>query len=252
MIRHLLKSLLPLCVLLLGLPVQAEVLVLKSGAMVEGTILFRNDEAVVIRDASGARFQYLMSDVESILAEMPVKEDAAEVQAEEKKKKVSVVLTAGGGATFLVGHASGGAMHADLMIGSADLFGRRIFLGGAFGYRGMFFAEDNTIGLNKSYTFLPIQVRGEIPLTQTKHAPLLGVGVGYGIGVDKKVKGGLFVAGQLAWRCELKNRRAFTLGVYSEVQNASLSVTEIIDGKAYTDSNTRTFATVGAKVGIWL
>ena len=54
-----------MCLLLAGTTfVSAEVVRLKSGKTIEGTILFQNDEVIVIRDASGARFQYPKSEIE--------------------------------------------------------------------------------------------------------------------------------------------------------------------------------------------
>ena len=66
--KHVHILVLSLC-LLCGATAQAEVIRLKSGKEVTGTILLRNEEVVVFRDASGKRFQYPMRDVEVILTD---------------------------------------------------------------------------------------------------------------------------------------------------------------------------------------
>ena len=43
--------------LLCTIALRAEVLVLQSGAEVQGTIVFQNDEVVIIKTPAGARYQ---------------------------------------------------------------------------------------------------------------------------------------------------------------------------------------------------
>ena len=47
--------------LLCTIALRAEVLVLQSGAEVQGTIVFQNEEVVIIKTPSGARYQYAAS-----------------------------------------------------------------------------------------------------------------------------------------------------------------------------------------------
>jgi hypothetical protein len=102
----------------------AETIILRTGARVKGTIIFQNEEVVVVRDESGARFQYLRADVEQILSD----EDAAAAQPEPTvvteepeitvSKKASILLELAGGAAVIPGDASGFAASADLLVGS--------------------------------------------------------------------------------------------------------------------------------------
>ena len=251
--RPLLKSILCIAILLglPTLPVWGDTIVLKSGSSVSGDIIFQNGEVVVIRDSGGARFQYLRSDIERITS-------AEETPAEEEQvavvpaKRVHVILSAAGGATWLVGHSSGAAAQVELAIGTANLLDRGIFLGGSFCYHGTFFGEDNTSGLSRSYTFLPLRLRAEIPLTQTPHAPLLGIGVGYGFAANKGVKGGLSAGLSLAWRYKNKKNRLFILGLYGDIQNARFSMIEHVDGTPYSGEGSHTFAGFGARIGVGL
>ena len=46
----------------------AETIVLRTGARVKGEIVLQNADVVIVRDASGARFQYPRAEVQEILA----------------------------------------------------------------------------------------------------------------------------------------------------------------------------------------
>ena len=86
----------------------AETLILRTGARVKGTILFQNEEVVILRNAEGARFQYPRAEIQEILTVDPVEE---EVVVEEQKaeiktaKKASILLELGGGAAVHPGIA---------------------------------------------------------------------------------------------------------------------------------------------------
>ncbi|MCI5682038.1 MAG: hypothetical protein MR293_08735, partial [Bacteroidales bacterium] len=66
MISVIKKWFLPIAVLACAVCAQAEVLTLRTGAIVVGTIVFENEEVVVLKDASGARYQYPREDVLSV------------------------------------------------------------------------------------------------------------------------------------------------------------------------------------------
>ena len=64
---------------------RAETLILRTGARVQGEILLQNEEVVIIRDASGARFQYPRAEVVEIIAT----EEAQEEKPIEKRELVT-------------------------------------------------------------------------------------------------------------------------------------------------------------------
>ncbi len=225
----------------------AEEIRLRSGGTLQGEIIFRNEEIVVLKDATGARFQYPMSEVDSIyiVAEQPRQEE----ESNQHSKKVSLVLSAGAGASFLPRSGCGATFGMDLAIGTANLFDRRIFVGGAFGYRGMFF--DNRY-LSSACNFLPLQVRFEAPFIIHKHAPQLGIGLGYAIPVGKNIKGGLLAEAQIAWRYQYSDRSALIISLYAEAINARLTATEYISNLPYSVDGPHTFCNTGAKITIAL
>lgn len=261
------EILLTTCLLLLvgTTAAMADVIKLKTGQTVEGTILFQNEEVVVIRDASGAKFQYPMSE---IVQDEPLQEDQVQpeqtetpnAQKEEKPaapqtvntgRKVSLGISVFGGGACVPGPvvgteqkgAWGGNAGADVMVGTSNLFQRRIFLGGATGYHAYMLNGD-------IYSFIPIMLRAEIPLMLTKHAPMLGMGVGYGIGL-KDVKGGVCADVEFGWRYNYSRKGAFFFGIYGNFQGAELPVTEIVSDKAYTAPAYRNLCGFGAKIALF-
>ena len=54
--------------LVCALCVHAETLVLRTGTRVQGEIVFQNEEVIILRDATGARFQYMRADIEEVLS----------------------------------------------------------------------------------------------------------------------------------------------------------------------------------------
>lgn len=223
----------------------AEVILLKSGVKVSGTIVFRNEEVVVFKDASGSRYQYLLSDVESIQ-----EDETEEVLMEEVEvisygqKKVAVSLQLAGGGAIVPRNMAGGCFSGDLVIGTANLLGKQILLGGAVGYHAKFL--DGRI-----YSFLPIQLRAEVPMLQGKHMPLLGLGLGYGVSLNKDVKGGLYAGFDLGWKYQFNRKNAIYLGAFTSFEQARLLVTEIQEDKEYSALQNRSLVDVGLKFGLY-
>lgn len=240
-----LRNILCITVLLcLAFSAQAEVVKLRSGALIRGIIIFQNEEVVVLKDASGARFQYLMSDVEAVLDD---EKEEAEMPLETPKttKKVTVGLLLSGGIAALPHYAAGGNFGADLTVGTANLLNRKIFLGGSVGYH-----MQSLMGT--TYSFLPIQLRAGMPFMEGKNAPTASAAIGYGISANKGVKGGLAADIDFGWRHEMTQGRALFLGVYGHFQMAELTLKETINSAEYIGIQNRTFCGVGARLAIYL
>ncbi len=222
----------------------AEVVKLKSGTRLTGTIIYQNEEVVVIKDASGARFQYLMTDVEAILDEEEEKAQE-ELAAVARPKKVTVGIEFNGGLASFSKQDKGGNVQASLIIGSANLLDKRIIVGGSLGI-------DASIVGSKNYIFLPIQARFAAPFFVAKDAPMISLGIGYGIGITEFVKGGLCADMQFGWRREMSLGRAFFLGADLHFQQAQLLTTETIDNQPYSGISHRNFLTPSLRLGIFL
>ncbi len=273
-----------------ALPASAEIIKLKSGKTVDCTILFQNEEVVVVRDnVSGIRYQYPRSEV--VETENENATDATEqnkkdkthnnptdsqteqanhsgrarrkdrqakesvdeqsLQRVETGRKVAMgVSLFGGGMAMpvqLTGEdntpSMGGHAGADVMIGASNMFKRRIFLGGATGFHA--YMQGGEV-----LSFIPIMLRAEVPLTLKRHAPMLGMGAGYGIGLQG-TKGGLCADVEFGWRYSYTRKGAFFLGIFADFQGAQLTLTETVSGKEYTMEAYRNLCGFGAKMALY-
>lgn len=203
---------------------RAEVLTLKSGAQVKGTVVLQNDEVVILRDASGMRMQYPRSEVVSIVEDSSSAVQETEVQTvgEGHRKKASILLELGAAAGMLPGeHVAGFAYNADLLVGTHNLADRKIFVGGGVGYHGDM--------LEQSYHFLPIQAAVRVPLMLTKHAPIVGASLGYGVALSKDYLGGMYANLMLGYRYEISPKSALAISADVQFQQATITVTEQIE-----------------------
>jgi len=225
----------------------AETIVLHTGARVQGTIVFQNEDVVIVRDASGARSQYPRADIKEILGENTeaVEETAEpEIQQIETPKKASILLEIAGGAGIQPTEGAGGAVSADLLVGSHHIRNRHVFAGAGIGYHGLFLAGEK-------YNFLPIQAALRMPLTEDKHAPMFGVAVGYGIALSKTYLGGLYAGIDFGYRCQLNPRSAIGLTAYAQFQQAVVNTTEYIDGSAFINKTGRSLISTGLKLSLY-
>lgn len=232
---------------------QAEVLTLRGGEVVRGRIVFANEEVVVLQDASGARFQYPRAEITQI-AEEGVSNtqvtDTEEVTEEvARTKKATLLVEVAGGGVALPGDSLGGGVDVSLAVGSHHLLGRRIFLGGGIAY------QHYSLG-GSAYHFLPISLMARVPLIEAKHAPMIGVSVGYGIALSRAYTGGLFAGVNIGYFYQISPETALYVGADCRFQQATIEVTETLTDEyevAHTFSNTtgRNFVSFGLRIGFF-
>lgn len=226
----------------------AETILLRTGARMKGTIVFQNEEVVIVRDTEGARFQFPRADVEQVLAD-----DAEQVQAAEEQKdayeeiktqkRVSALLEIAAGQAYAPGEKSGFAGSVDLLIGTHHIRDRHLFIGGGLGYHGLF--------MGKNYNFLPLQVALRMPLTEQKHAPVFGLALGYGVAMSKNYIGGLYTGLDFGYRCQLNPKTALGVVFFARFQQAKINATEYIEDVEFTNRTGREFITYGAKFTLY-
>ena len=228
----------------------AETLLLRTGARVRGTIVFQNEEVVIIRNAEGARFQYPRADVEQILSDESESSDASDAsdssdsQEITVNKKASILLELAGGAAVIPGEKAGGAVSADLLVGSHHIGDKHLFVGGGVGYHGVFIGEEK-------YNFLPVQAALRMPMMETKHAPVFGFALGYGIALSRDYLGGIYTGVDVGYRCQLNPKTAIALVAFASFQQAKVPATTTIDGMEFTNKADRNIVSAGLKLGLY-
>lgn len=239
---------------------QAETITLKTGKVIQGTVLFENDDVLVIKDATGARFQYPKSDIatrtndgEAQTSATEIEDQATNMQTTGSAKQLSLALELAGGAAILPGKSAGGLLSADLLICSHHIGAKRVMVGGLVGYHGMLKVGETT------YSFLPIAAAVRYPILDGKHSPMIGVAIGYGVGLSKEYLGGIFTSVDVAYRYEVNNKSSLYVGLNFQFQQAKIPTTETItvtnedetqQSYDFRDTQGRSFLIPAVKFGI--
>lgn len=225
----------------------AETIVLHTGARVKGTIVFQNDEVVIVRDEAGARFQYLRTDVAEILSDNAEEAEQAEVveDAEIKtSKKASILLELSCAPSIMIPFSPFGNAGIDLLAGTHHIKDRHIFIGAGVGYHGYF--QDGC-----SYNFLPIEAKLSVPFMEATHAPVFGIALGYGVALSKDYIGGVYTGIDFGYRYQINPKSALAVMVFASFQQARLNTTVTIDGNTYTRKAGCNFVSPGIKFALY-
>ena len=230
-----------LLLFILSCPIFAEIVTLRSGQTVRGEIILQNDEIVIIRTNNGMRHQYPAGEVVSIRSnEVAVSEQTTTTPS---IRPVNIALQVHGGILFVPELGVGGQFGTDLMIGSRAIQGKRMFLGGSVGYRA------KVIG-STTYSFIPLLAHIQLPLTEQKHAPTLGMSLGYGFATNKHDQGGICVSANFGGNYLINQQVSLQYGVYTEWQQAQTDVIQYIDNIPYTNHIGCNFLTIGVKFAV--
>lgn len=268
-----LRSVFTLLILLIGFSAHAEVVVLRTGAEIRGTVVFQNEDVVIIKDATGARYQYPRADVLSVSAEKSGEQNGENdafpegVPKVNATKRLSVLLEIAGGGATIPSDLQGGAFEAGLAFGSHHIGDKRIFLGGGVAYRGIYTKGTPSDGSNAKvthYAFLPIQLVARFPIVEYRHTPLVGFSAGYGVGLSKDYSGGLCAGVNVGYCYRINEKTAVSVAADVQWQQARIATTTspvdadghvIVDagGQPYTYSTTagRNFILYGIRLGIF-
>ena len=228
------------------------IILLRTGARVEGTIVFENEEVVIVKTAEG-RFQYPRSEILGIGSDDSerVKELRSEgvkseelIDKREESKKVSALLELAGGAGVQPGEQAGGGASVDLLIGTHHIGKRHLFIGAGLGYHGLFLGKD-------SYHFLPVQVALRMPLIEAKHAPVFGVALGYGAALNKQYKGGLYAGLDFGYRYRVNPKTSIAIVAFANFQQAEVKVEEEIEDMLFVHAVGRNLVMTGIKIGFY-
>ena len=157
---------------------------------------------------------------------------------------MSALLEIGGGVAINPNDAVGGAVSADLIIGSHHIGNRHILIGGGVGYHGLFFKGEKL-------HFLPIQAALRLPFIEATHAPVFGVALGYGIAMSKNYEGGIYAGIEFGYRYQINAKSALSVVAFAQFQQAKVNVIETIDGIEFINKTGRNFVIPGVKLALY-
>lgn len=208
-----------LLLLLLQLPLFAQTatskdraILLQSGKVVYGTILFQSNEVVIIKTPEGDRFQYPISDIAEIKPWDNTADPPLEPSVPKEASPVAMQLSLFGGATYLSTMEWAPSMQASLMVGTRSLMDK-LLLGGTIGLSAAF-AEQTT------YAFLPLSLHAATNRFDKKTAPYFALDLGYGFSLANRVKGGLYCKLGVGTQFRLTPKSSLRLSAQASLQQA--------------------------------
>ncbi len=241
-----------LCGLLISfslLPCLGEVVVLRSGKVLQGEVLVHDQDILIIRDTDGVRRQYPTSSVLSIQAEEQQSNESQEKQevsesVTQKNSLSAVVLRfqVTAGACMIPNESLGSAYEIGMAIGTRNLIGKRIFLGGGISYQHIMLDQ-------KKYSILPLQAILSIALSEHPHSPEIGMNLGYGFAFGG-LNGGVCGGAKIGWRWQFSTKSALLLSGYVHMQQVEAKVLETIDNQIYNYTTHRGLLSTGLNVSI--
>ena len=86
---------------------------------------------------------------------------------------------------------------------------------------------------------------------ETKHAPVFGVALGYGVALSKTYVGGLYAGLDFGYRYQINEKSALALLLSASFQQAKLDVVETIDGVAFSHKVGRNIVSPGLKFAFY-
>ena len=103
----------------------------------------------------------------------------------------------------------------------------------------------------QKYAFLPIQLVARIPLLQQKHAPMVGLSLGYGVALSKDYQGGLYAGANIGYCYRLSAKSSLYIAADVQWQQAKIEVKETIEDTSFTNHTGRSILHAGVRLGLF-
>lgn len=232
------------CFLLLTVSLCAERVTLRSGKQFTGTVLSQSNGVLLFQTKSGQRFQFPMDDIQSIETDVAEEAKDADTKAENALRPVAFRLAVSGGLAAVSGENCGGMTTAELQIGTRQIAGKNIFLGGSVGYAGAF--------LKPVAHFIPLQAVVALPVPFTSSRKVcteVGTSFGYAF-ATKGQKGGITGSLSAGARFAISEQNAVFVGGVAQFIQTERDRTTSIGTETYTHSAGTTIWLIGAKIAL--
>ena len=209
---------------------RGEIIVLRSGKNIKGEIIFNNDEVIILRGKDGLRYQYPKAEVVTIKAEKNTIAPADTVKGTTPKRVATQVAIAGGTA-HVPYKGWAGLFNAEATLGTHQIMGKEMLLGGSIGYRGVFTKE--------AYSWIPVQLVCQVPIelrASTRHRPLIGITAGYAFATNKQWGSGMCAALMIGWGYSFNAHSSLSMALTAQWQQTYISIVETINQMQYNNT----------------
>lgn len=216
---------------------------LKSGAVFVGEVLLKNDELIMLKDNTGARFQFALLEIDKIetaTIEPTTTTKQATVEASRNDNFCGHFELSLGNCSARKAFVSTSAPQVGLTFGNRKSFGKDLYVGIGAGY---FWITDANLGL------IPATLKIQTYTSKNRTSPFVGFESGYAFSASKNYSGGLFAKISLGINHRLNYKSAIYAGVSAAVYSISGKLTESDQNGIFSFNGTTTINALGLKVG---
>lgn len=216
---------------------------LKTGAVFIGEVILKNDELIMLKDNTGARFQFSVSEIDKIeiTSAEPTSTIKPENTATSQNKNLCFQLELStGNAWARKAFGSTSVNEAMLAFGNRKMAGNDFFVGFGVGY---FQIADANL------SFTPLSLKIQTYTSKNRTSPFVGFESGYAFSTSKNYSGGPFAKISLGINHRLNYKSAVYAGVSAGVYSINGQLTETTQNGNFTFVGTTTCNVLGLKVG---
>lgn len=223
---------------------------LNNGEVYKGEIILKNNDMVMLKTDDGTRYQFQLSEIKSIEKEPASIKVEPEAQIVEKQEDTSgnisgIIELAGGtsSAKNLFGNSPN--LQISLIFGDKNAFGQNLFLGVGIGLNNTFLTQNSP-----SLSLLPIFVRIQKNLTNTRLSPILGMDAGYSFCVTKEYDGGAMIKIFAGIIYKLNYKSSIFANVYGGINSIAGNLIETNELGTFSYHGNTALNSVGIKFGL--
>jgi hypothetical protein len=225
-------------------------IVLKSGSVYVGKVLLKNEEVIMLKDINGARFQFQISEINTITNETNqttnTDSTTSGLEIPETVENFCSIIEAG----ILTTNARKAfdwqtASQFSISFGNKKTLGKNLFTGVGAGY---------IVGLSKDAsampTLIPVFLKAILTAGKKKNTPHFGIESGYAFSASESFKGGLFTTLSAGISFGINSKTALYTSVFGAVYSLKANLTDITSTGSYRYFGTTSMNIAGLKVGL--
>jgi len=216
---------------------------LKSGAFFQGEVILKNEELIMLKDNTGARFQFALSEIEkteTVTTEVANTTKPTFVAAVPNDKFCGQFELSFGNTSARKAFEFKPITQVALAFGNRKSFGKDLFVGLGVGY---FRIGDVNLSL------IPATFKIQTYTSKNRTSPFVGFESGYAFSTSKNVTGGLFAKISAGINHRLNSKSSIYAGISAAVYSLSSRLTETTQNGIYAFDGATTVNALTLKVG---
>ncbi len=221
---------------------------LKNGTEFTGRIILRNDEIIMLKDNSGARFQIAVSEIDKIATVSVITgnlsaigNDAINEEFVPNENFCGHLELSTSTATARKAFENNAATQASLVFGNKKAFGKDLFVGLGAGY--LWVSESNL-------RLIPAILKIQANTSKNRTSPFVGFESGYAFAANKSYGGGPFAKAAVGVNYRISNKTAIFAGISAAIFSFSGQLSETTPNGVFAFDGTTSLNVFSLKAGL--